>query len=282
MIEGRRAGFAGRLLRVAFGFVLCGWGLPSEVVHGERSAAVTRPNDMVARGRSGAVATCEPHATAVGLQVLRDGGNAVDAAVAIALVLAVTHPQAGNLGGGGFLVVRMNDGRSAAFDFREKAPGSATAGMYLRPDGTLDTERVQFGASAAGVPGSPAGLAMALTEFGTAKLKDLAQPAIALAEHGIPVDQFLAGALRDERKVLERSATSRAIFLPDGEPLEQGDLLKQPDLAATLQRFADEGPSGFYRGRTAELIAAHMAANGGHVTVDDLAAYQPVRREVLR
>lgn len=282
MIEGRRAGFAGRLLRVAFGFVLCGWGLPSEVVHGERSAAVTRPNDMVARGRSGAVATCEPHATAVGLQVLRDGGNAVDAAVAIALVLAVTHPQAGNLGGGGFLVVRMNDGRSAAFDFREKAPGSATAGMYLRPDGTLDTERVQFGASAAGVPGSPAGLAMALTEFGTAKLKDLAQPAIALAEHGIPVDQFLAGALRDERKVLERSATSRAIFLPDGEPLEQGDLLKQPDLAATLQRFADEGPSGFYRGRTAELIAAHMATNGGHVTVDDLAAYQPVRREVLR
>lgn len=240
------------------------------------------PNDMVARGANGAVATCEPHATAVGLEVLKAGGNAVDAAVAIALTLAVTHPQAGNLGGGGFLVVRMADGRTSAFDFRERAPASATATMYRKPDGTLDTEKVQFRASAAGVPGSPAGLAMALQKYGTRPLAQLAAPAIDLARQGIPVDQFLAGALREERKVLERHASTRAIFWKGEEPLAQGELLAQPELAETLERYAAKGPEGFYTGRTAELIAAHMQANGGHVTLQDLADYRAVEREVLR
>ena len=281
-LRGRDSGQASRRIRVALGFVVAGWLLPASAVHGDGRNPALLPNDMIARGRNAAVATCEPHATAVGLEVLRDGGNAVDAAVAIALTLAVTHPQAGNLGGGGFLIVRMHDGQTAAFDFREKAPAAATATMYLRPDGTLDTEKVQYGATSAAVPGSPAGLCLALAQFGKKSLRELAQPAIALARHGVPVDQFLAAALRDERELLGRSATARAIFFKDGEPLKQGELLMQPDLAATLERFAEAGPSGFYRGRTAELIAAHMASNGGYVTAADLTTYAPVQREVLR
>lgn len=239
------------------------------------------PNDLVARGRQAAVVTAEPHATRVGLEVLRQGGNAVDAAVAVALTLAVTHPQAGNLGGGGFLLVRMADGRSAAIDFRERAPRSARADMYLRPDGSVDTDRVQFGASAAGVPGSPAGLWHALQRFGTRELKALAAPAIRLAREGFPVDQFLAEALADHRDGLGRYEATRAVFFRDGAPLQQGDLLVQPDLAGTLQRFADGGPEGFYRGRTAELIVAAMQQGGGGVTADDLADYTAVERAPL-
>ncbi len=239
------------------------------------------PHDLVARGPHGAVASAEPHATAVGLQVLKSGGNAVDAAVATALALAVTHPQAGNLGGGGFFVVRMADGRTAAFDFREKAPAAAKADMYLRADGTVDTDKVQFGASAAGVPGSPAGLALALQKFGSKPLRELAAPAIRLARDGIPVDQFLAGALRAEQKQLGRYPSTKKIFFRGEQPLQQGDLLVQEDLARTLERFAADGPAGFYTGRTAELIAAAMQQGGGFVTAQDLAAYVPQERAVL-
>jgi gamma-glutamyltranspeptidase/glutathione hydrolase len=240
------------------------------------------PNDLVARGAHGAVATAESHATEVGIAVLRDGGNAVDAAVAIALTLAVTHPQAGNLGGGGFLLIRMADGRATAIDFREKAPAGATADMYLRPDGTVDTDKVQYGCLAAGVPGSPAGLALALQKYGTRSLPQLAGPAIRLAREGFPVDQFLAADLREEREHLLRHPSTKAIFCRGDEPLRQGDLLVQQDLAATLERFAAEGPAGFYGGVTAERIVEQMRADGGRITAADLAAYAPVEREVVR
>jgi gamma-glutamyltranspeptidase/glutathione hydrolase len=270
--------------RFSLGTALCLFALPSQLARSsdDECAAARLPNDMVARGKAGVVVSCEPHATAAGLAVLRDGGNAVDAAVAVALTLAVTHPQAGNLGGGGFLLVRMADGTTTSFDFRECAPQSATAGMYLRADGTLDDDKVRFGASSAGVPGSPAGLHLALQRFGTKPLRQLAAPAIALAKHGFPVDQFLAEALVEEQKALARFATTRAIFFRGDEPLRQGDMLLQPDLAATLQRYADLGPDGFYKGVTAERIAAHMKASGGFVTEQDLANYRAVERAPLR
>ena len=240
------------------------------------------PNDLVARGTAGAVVSAEPRATQIGLQVLQEGGNAVDAAVAVALALAVTHPQAGNLGGGGFLLVRMADGRTAAIDFRERAPRSATADMYCKPDGSVDTDKVQFGAAAAGVPGSPAGLAHALQKFGTRELKAIAQPAIRLARDGFPVDHFLAADLAEAKADLGRYPSTRKVFFRGDRPLQQGELLVQNDLADTLTRFAEQGPDGFYRGLTAERIVAQMRAGGGFVTAEDLADYTVREREPLR
>ncbi len=239
-------------------------------------------NDLVALGKEAAVVTAEPHATAVGLQVLREGGNAVDAAVAVALTLAVTHPQAGNLGGGGFLLLRMADGTTAAIDFREMAPKAATAAMYLRADGSVDADKVLFGASAAGVPGSPAGLVLALQKHGTMTLRSLAAPAIRLAREGIVVDHFLAEALAEAQQDLARFPSTKKVFFRDGVPLRQGEQLVQKDLAETLERLAEHGLSGFYAGRTAELIEAEMVRGGGFVTRKDLAAYAPREREVLR
>ncbi len=244
------------------------------------SPSLRAPHDLVAHGYKGAVASAEPHATAVGMQVLKQGGNAVDAAVAVALALAVTHPQAGNLGGGGFMVIRMADGRTAAIDFRERAPGSASADMYLKPDGTVDTDKVQFGASASGVPGSPAGLCLALEKFGSKPLAQLAAPAIRLAHDGFPVDQFLATALREEQAQLSRFPSTRKIFFHGNVPLQQGELLLQGDLAQTLERFALTGHAGFYTGRTAELITAAMQQGGGFVSAQDLAGYAAKERPV--
>lgn len=245
-------------------------------------AAPVVPNDLVAVGVHGAVVTAEPHATRVGIEVLQKGGNAVDAAVAVALALAVTHPQAGNLGGGGFFLLRMADGRTTAIDFRERAPKSATESMYLKPDGAVDTDKVQLGASAAGVPGSPAGLLFALQKYGTWNLSACAAPAIRLAKEGIAVDSFLAEDLADNAAALGRFPSTRKIFFHGDAPLRQGELLVQRDLAATLERFAKHGLDGFYGGVTAERIVAQMQAGGGFVTAGDLAAYAPREREPLR
>jgi len=249
---------------------------------GRAAAKGSGPNDLVARGANGAVVTAEPRATMIGLEVLRQGGNAVDAAVAVGLALAVTHPQAGNLGGGGFLVIRMADGRTAALDFRERAPASATVEMYLRADGSVDTDKIQYGVTAAGVPGSPAGLLFALQKYGSQSLRQVATPAIRLAREGIEVDQHLAGALRAKKAQLARFASSRRIFFDGDEPLAAGALLVQQDLAATLDRFADKGLAGFYGGPTAEMIVAQMERDGGFVTADDLLAYAVREREAVR
>ncbi|MCR9248401.1 MAG: gamma-glutamyltransferase [bacterium] len=254
--------------------------------HGPAAHAATLapslPNDLVARGRAGAIVSAEPRATQAGMRILRAGGNAVDAAVAVALALAVTHPQAGNLGGGGFMLIRMTDGRTAALDFREKAPLSATADMYLRPDGTVDSDKIKWGATAAGVPGSPAGLLLALQKYGTSTLKAVARPAIRLAREGFPVDHFLAGSLASKRRLFERFESTKKVFFRAGAPLRQGDLLVQEDLAGTLERFVEGGLDGFYGGRTAELITAEMERGGGFVTRRDLAAYAVRERKVLR
>ena len=245
-------------------------------------AAVRAPwNDLVARGSKAAVVTAEPRATQIGLDVLQKGGNAVDAAVAVALALAVTHPQAGNLGGGGFQLIRLADGRTAALDFRERAPKTANADMYLKADGSVDQDKVQFGSTAAGVPGSPAGLHHALQMFGTRKLSALAAPAIRLAREGFAVDHFLAADLRESKQELGRYESTRKVFFRDGEPLQQGDVLVQTDLAATLERFAANGPDGFYKGKTAALIVAQMQRDGGFVTAADLADYTVRERAPL-
>ena len=243
---------------------------------------VALPNDLVASGAQGAVVSAEPRATQIGLEVLRAGGNAVDAAVAVALALAVTHPQAGNLGGGGFLLVRMADGRTAAIDFRERAPQAAHADMYLKADGSVDEDKVQFGATAAGVPGSPAGLLHALQKFGTQGLPAVAAPAIRLAREGFVVDRFLAADLAANQRELGRFPSTQKVFFRDGVPLRQGDVLVQQDLAATLERFAAKGLDGFYGGRTAELIVAQMQRDGGVVTAADLSAYAVRERQALR
>lgn len=268
------------------GHRICGrvlLGLTAFVCLGEPLAeGAIPPNDLVAKGRKGAVVSAEPQASAVGLAVLRGGGNAVDAAVATFLALAVTHPQAGNLGGGGFMVIRMADGRSAALDFREMAPGGAHRDMYLQKDGSVHPDRSLWGALAGGVPGSPAGLVAVLERFGSKPLKELTAPAIELARKGIEVDHFLAGALRAKRRILGRFAGTKKVFFDGERTLAQGSRLVQEDLAQTLERFAAGGFDGFYKGETARRFAAHQQQTGGLITEQDLAGYKVRWREVVR
>ncbi|MCB9868377.1 MAG: gamma-glutamyltransferase [Planctomycetes bacterium] len=240
------------------------------------------PNDTVARGKHGAVVSAEPRASQIGLAVLRRGGNAIDAAVAVALALAVTHPQAGNLGGGGFMLIRTADGKITALDFREVAPGRAHRDMYLRRDGSVDPGLSRYGALAGGVPGSPAGLLAAHAKFGSRPLAELAAPAIALARGGFEVDHFLAAALRAEDEVLRRFPSTVSVFFRDGRPLRQGERLVQRDLAKTLERLAERGFDGFYKGSTAALFAADQKKTGGWISEADLAGYRVAWREPLR
>ncbi|MFK7743312.1 MAG: gamma-glutamyltransferase [Planctomycetota bacterium] len=287
------AAAAGTLALSGFGSIGAGFpqaGFPqADALHSEAPIPVGAPiasdmvpNDMVAHGKNAAVVSQEPRATAIGLDVLEKGGNAVDAAIAVALTLSVTYPQAGNLGGGGFLVIRLADGTTTSIDFRERAPRSASRDMYLRADGSVDRDKVQTGVTAAGVPGSPAGLLYALQKYGTRSLTDLAQPAIRLAREGFPVSRHLASSLRSKQRVLGRFATTRKIFFVDDRPLEQGEVLVQRDLAATLERFANRGLKGFYEGETAETLVAHMKRDGGFVSLDDLRGYEAKEREPVR
>ncbi len=238
-------------------------------------------NDTVARGRSGAVVSAQSLASQVGLRILRQGGNAVDAAVAVALALAVCHPEAGNLGGGGFMVISMANGSTATLDFRETAPAAAHRDMYLQEDGSVHPEKSLYGMLAAGVPGSPAGLAAAHARFGSMQWKKLVTPAIALARKGIAVDHFLAKGLAKKAEILGRFASTRQVFFKEEKPLQQGDRLLQEDLARTLQRLADKGVAGFYRGETADCLVKAMAQAEGLITHKDLQDYKPLWREPL-
>ncbi len=234
------------------------------------------------RGGHGMVSSDEALASQAGVEIMKRGGNAVDAAVATAFALAVVEPSAGNIGGGGFMLVRLANGKSIFFDYREMAPGKATRDMYIKPDGKLDLEASVIGYKSVAVPGTVAGLALALKTAGTMKLADVMQPAIRMAEDGIPVNESLARQLEEERKDLQRFSMSSRIFLNDGKMYKAGDTLKQPELAATLKRIAKNGPAEFYQGETAQMIASDMAAMGGLITMEDLAHYQPKIREVLR
>jgi gamma-glutamyltranspeptidase / glutathione hydrolase len=229
----------------------------------------------------GAVACAAPAAADAGAGVLRDGGNAVDAAVATALALAVVHPQAGNLGGGGFAVVRLG-GRVAALDFREVAPAAARRDMYLGPDGQPVKERSLVGGLAAGVPGSPAGLYELHRRFGRLSWQRVVAPAEELARAGFVVTARLAEEIAEERALLVRFAATASVWLPHDRPPQVGARMTLPRLADTLAAYAAQGPPAITAGGRAEAIAAAARRLGGIMTAADLGAYTPVWREPVR
>jgi gamma-glutamyltranspeptidase / glutathione hydrolase len=230
-------------------------------------------------GAEGMVSTTDRVASEMGVEVLRRGGNAVDAAVAIHFALAVVNPEAGNIGGGGFMVVRMADRRTAALDFREKAPRAAARDMYLDPQGAV-TDRAVVGHLAAGVPGSVAGMWEAHQRFGSRPWAELVQPAVNLAG-GIVVHERLAQSLQTFERQLQRYPTTAAAFLLNGRAPLVGDRLAQRDLAETLRRIARDGKEGFYRGRTAALVVAEMHRGGGIISHEDLGSYEAVWRDPI-
>jgi gamma-glutamyltranspeptidase/glutathione hydrolase len=240
----------------------------------------TWPQQAV-RGAHGMVATDETLGSQVGVDIMKRGGNAVDAAVATAFALAVVEPAAGNIGGGGFMLIRLAGGQTAFFDYREVAPGKATRNMYIGRDGKLDEEASVIGYKSVAVPGTVAGLELVLKNHGTMKLADVMAPAIRLAEDGFAVSEKLAHELGEERPGLERFPASQRIFLNAGKMWKAGDTLKQPELAATLKRIAKNGATEFYRGETARMLADEMAENGGLIALEDLANYKVRVREVL-
>ncbi len=240
--------------------------------------AVLSARDPV-RAPHAMVVAQEPHAADVGVAVLEAGGNAVDAAVAVGFALAVTHPSAGNIGGGGFMLVRMADGRTTFLDFREKAPAAASHDMYLDPNKKPTRDSI-VGWRAAGVPGSVRGFELAHKQFGEKTWRELLNPAIKLATSGFPLSYAAAQALRPDSntyKLLAQFPDSKRIFLGH----EAGDTLTQPELAATLQRIRDHGSRDFYEGETAKRLAAAMKAHGGLITLDDLKNYKVADRQPL-
>ncbi len=226
-----------------------------------------------AEGAQGMVVSDQPLATEAGLAVLRDGGNAVDAAVATAFALAAVLPSAGNIGGGGFMVARVG-GQSHALDFRETAPAAASRDMYLDAKGEIG-DRSVTGHLAAGVSGSVAGLWAAHQKLGSKPWASLVAPAIALADEGFTVDMYAASVIASEAGRLKQFPASAALYTPGGTPLAVGARLRNPDLARTLRRIAEGGPAGFYKGETATLIVAEMKRGNGLVTAKDLAGYEP-------
>jgi gamma-glutamyltranspeptidase/glutathione hydrolase len=234
------------------------------------------------RGAKAMVVSDEEPATQAGVEILKKGGNAVDAAVAVGFALAVVQPAAGNIGGGGFMLVRMADGRAGLVDYRETSPGRGSREMYIRADGTLDSRAALEGYRAVAIPGTVAGMELALRTYGTMKFADVLAPAIRLAEQGFRVDERLARSLRSSRPLLQRFSESYRTFLKNGELYKPGEVLKQPELAATLKRIAKGGAEEFYRGQTARELAAEMAGMGGLITAEDIAGYQAKLREPLR
>jgi gamma-glutamyltranspeptidase / glutathione hydrolase len=231
------------------------------------------------RARKAMVVAQEPHATDVGVAVLKAGGNAVDAGVAVGLALAVTHPFAGNVGGGGFMLIRFADGRTTFLDFRERAPMAATRNMYLGPDGKPTRDSIE-GWRAAGVPGTVRGLELAHQKYGKKKWTELVEPAVRLARDGFPVSYSLSQGLRSSA-ILSRFAESKRIFQRDGQYYEMGEVFRQPELAQTLERIGRGGAREFYEGEIARKFAAESAKAGGLITAEDLRKYEAVERKPL-
>lgn len=230
------------------------------------------------RARRAMVVSAQADATRAGVEVLQSGGNAVDAAVAVGFALAVTLPRAGNLGGGGFMLIRFVDGRATFLDFRERAPAAAHRDMYLGPDGE-PTDEMILGYRASGVPGTPRGLETAARKYGTKQLRELVEPAVRLARNGFAVTYDQSRSLQSSR--MTKFPESRRIFQRGGRFYEMGEVLRQPDLQRTLERIARHGADDFYAGETARLIAADMKKNNGTITLDDLKQYRPVERTPL-
>lgn len=274
------------LLTVGFALALA-TGLVTPLVRGQAAAeyreraetAKEWPKHAV-RSAHGMVVTDEELGSQAGVKILRRGGNAVDAAVAVAFALSVVEPAAGNIGGGGFMLVRLKDGKTTFFDYREVAPGKATRDMYIK-DGKLDGDASVIGYRSVAVPGTVAGLELVLKTYGTLKLAEVMAPAIRLAENGFPVSAKLALEFEEERKNLQRFPVSTRIYLNEGKIFRPGDTLKQPELAATLKRIAKNGAEEFYRGETARMLVEDMNRLGGIISMEDLAKYQPKVREAL-
>ncbi|MFY9556714.1 MAG: gamma-glutamyltransferase [Blastocatellia bacterium] len=237
-----------------------------------------------ARARHGMVASTSEIASRVGVEIMQRGGNAVDAAVAVGLALAVTWPAAGNLGGGGFMMIRRANGDTEIIDYRERAPLAATRDMYLDKSGTVIKGASTVGYKAVGVPGTVAGLALALQRHGKLKWSDVIEPARNLAAGGFTMSYHLARNLQgtETRKLLAQFPDSNRIFLRDGNFYQEGDRLVQPELAETLARLKAKGPREFYEGKTASMIAGDMKVNGGLITEKDLKEYQPNVRKPLK
>ena len=230
------------------------------------------------RAANGMVASVNAIASRVGADVLRAGGNAVDAAIATGFALAVVHPSAGNIGGGGFMVIRFPDGRATALDFREKAPLAAHADMFLDENGEYSSQIHHNSHLAVGVPGTVAGFAMAHEKYGSGEWARLVNPAIGLAGDGFELSEALAGSISRTLRSLERYPASVAKFSKEGEAYGVGEIWQQPELARSLERIRDQGRDGFYLGETARLIAEEMERGGGMITEEDLARYEPQER----
>lgn len=230
------------------------------------------------RGKNGMVVSASELASKVGVEILKKGGNAVDAAVAVGFALAVTHPSAGNIGGGGFMVIHLNNGTNTTIDYREKAPASANEFIFQDSLGNFLPDKSQSGVTSSGVPGSVAGLIYALEKYGSLSLAEVLQPAIDLARNGFELQYRLAKSLAYELEYFNQYESSKKVFTKDGIPFNEGELLIQKDLANTLELIKQRGAAGFYSGKTAELIVNQIKQLGGFITLDDLSNYKPVER----
>ncbi len=273
---GARAGLAGLVLCLA---PVCA------LAQAEQDASYSE-RDLIhpVHGQHGMVATEEATATRIGLEVLQQGGNAVDAAVTVGFALAVTLPRAGNLGGGGFMLVHdAASGDTVAIDYREKAGGNAFRDMFLNENGEADPEKSRYSGLAVGVPGTVAGLALALERYGTISLAQALAPAIRLAEQGIVVSEDLAASLDGVGDRLGKWPSSTKVFCKaGGAPYQPGETLVQRDLAASLRLIAEQGPEALYRGPIGQKVVAAVARAGGHLTIADLRSYEAVVREPVR
>ena len=264
--------------RLVFAAVICSSVLFDSTVFGSFAAPV--------RGRHGMVASQHELASKIGVDILKKGGNAVDAAIAVGLALAVVYPEAGNLGGGGFMLIRRKDGKAFAVDYREMAPAAANRDIFVDKDGNLIKGEggSTIGYRASGVPGTLAGFELAFKKYGSGKIRwrDLVEPARQLAEKGYVLSHRLAELLIGYKEHLSKYPDSNRIFLNNGNYYKEGDLFRQPQLGATLGRIQKLGAKEFYTGKTAELIAADMRANGGLITLEDLKNYAAKERQPLR
>jgi len=274
---------ATRLITTAFLFVAVTASLGFQPHDGGTTHAASREP---VRARHGIVASTNEIASEVGVDIMKRGGNAVDAAIAVAFALAVTHPAAGNLGGGGFMMIRLKDGRTTAIDYREMAPALATRNIYLDKKGkVIEGEGGSIeGYRAAGVPGTVRGMELALKKYGSGKLTwaQLVEPARRLAANGFTVTYTLARGLRGSREYLSKYPETTRIYLKNGKLYNEGDVFIQPDLGATFGRLQQGGPNEFYEGQTARLIADDMQRHNGLITMEDMRGYTAKEREPLR
>lgn len=265
--------------KILFGAVIglqCAVAFSTAIIEGERFRPI--------QGAQGMVVTSHFLATESAQNVLKNGGNAIDAAVTAAFSLAVTQPRSGNIGGGGFMLISSEQrDEVVAIDYREKAPSRAYVDMFLDSDGNVDKQASRFSHQSAGVPGTVAGLALALEKYGTISLQQAMAPAIKLAEHGFVVTpRFSEGLKAREKRLKKWAATKKIFYKSDDSYYEPGELFIQKDLAATLKRISDKGASEFYQGTTAELLVSEMQRHGGLISMQDMKNYQPVIRQPIK